>query len=115
MYYLLSSDFLMYTGTVVMVEIPSGNVFLARNRTAMPLYVSLEKCHKYFMCGPPLECLNVKHHMHTVCVHLAIPYGYYFVQASQAQASQWHLGDVVYSNASQIWEVIAEAQVNRSL
>ena len=48
----------------------------------------------------------------TVCVHLAIPYGYPSVHASQAQASQWHLGDVVYSNGSHIWEVIAEAQVN---
>ena len=74
----------------------------------MPLYASLEKSHKYFMCGPPLDskkCLNVKHHMHTVCVHLAIPYGYLFVHASQAHASQWHLGDVVYSNISQIWEL----------
>ena len=35
--------------------------------------------------------------MHTVRVHLAIPYGYPSVHASQAQASQWHLGDVVYS------------------
>ena len=48
--------------------------------------------------------------MHTVRVHLAIPYGYPSVHALQAQASQWHLGDVVYSNGSH--EVIAEAQVN---
>ena len=68
----------MYTGTVVMVEIPSRECcfFGAWNGTAMPLYASLEKCHKYFMCGPPLDskkCLNVKHHKHTVRVHL---YGY---------------------------------------
>ena len=50
--------------------------------------------------------------MHTVRVHLAIPYGYPSVHASQAQASQWHLDHVVYSNGSQ--EVIAEAQVNGS-
>ena len=51
----------------------------------MPLYACLEKCNEYiyiyFMCGPPLDskkCLNVtvKHHMHTVRVHHAIPYGY---------------------------------------
>jgi hypothetical protein len=49
--------------------------------------------------------------MHIVRVHHVIPYGYPTVLASQTQASQW-LGDVIYSNGRQIWEVIAEVQVN---
>ena len=64
LYYLLISDFHMYTGRLLLLIIHPGTVailFLARNRTALPLYASLVKCH-YFMCGPPLDsekCLKL--------------------------------------------------------
>ena len=65
------------------------------------------------MCGPPLDskkCLNVIHNMY-ISLFLTDS----SVHVSQAQASQWQLGDVVYSNASRILKVIAEVQVNGPL
>ena len=49
-----------------------------------------------------------RHHKHIVCVHLAIPYVYPSVPASQKQESRWYLGGTTTPGKFNI----AEAQVN---